>query len=73
LSNIKAVADGRCTLFSMKTAKGKVRASRKRKRLPPDCRHVLLDMTLAEIDRMDAATRKAIRELKALGRLRVPT
>jgi hypothetical protein len=57
----------------MKTAKGKVRASRKRKRLPPDCRHVLLDMTLAEIDRMDAATRKAIRELKALGRLRVPT
>jgi hypothetical protein len=69
LSNIKAVADGRCTLFSMKTAKGKVR---KRKRLP-DYRHVLLGMTLEEIERMDAATRKVIRELKAKGRLRVPT
>jgi hypothetical protein len=56
----------------MKAAKGKVRASRKQKRLPPDYRHTLLGMTLAEIDRMDAATRKAIRELKAQGRFRAP-
>jgi hypothetical protein len=55
----------------VKTAKGKVRASRKRKRLPPDYRHVLLGMTLEEIERMDAATRKVIRELKARGRFRV--
>ena len=48
-------------------------ANKKRNRLPPDYRHVLLGMTLEEIERMDAATRKVIRELKAKGRLRVPT
>jgi hypothetical protein len=37
----------------------------KRKKLPPDYRHVLLGMTLDEIERMDEATRKILREKKA--------
>jgi hypothetical protein len=39
--------------------------NKKRKRLPPDYRHVLLGMTLAEIERMDGAARKILREKKA--------
>jgi hypothetical protein len=40
-------------------------ANKKRKRLAPDYRHVLLGMTLEEIERMDEATKKILREMKA--------
>ena len=41
----------------------------RRQSLSADYRHVLLGMTLEEIERQDRAVKKVIRELKAQGRL----